>query len=589
MKIQHIRAKGFLSLGDVRVDFTPGLCLLEGDNQDESYFESNGAGKTALVESLIWCLYGETIRPAKVKDVVGWHTDYCWVETNLWLGDRHICIERHRTKGKTEIRIEINEKDETRHTVEQNQALINDLLGISKDRFLQTVILEGGMRGRFSDLTDMARKDLIEGLIGAKVWETAYRNALAALREHEKQLEVYRASVTGKKDLATQERLRAQELRDRLGKPKDAPPDLTPEIEGMQAELPALRQELERVVKRREFLQQTLAESEPALAKEKEQLSTLEQEVAVMRSDVERYETLMAEAVCPTCEQEVDIEKFRSKVGLLETDLTAKAEELKVLHAVLEELEKQVWKDRREEGDLYHEAEAIRKRMETTQKSIDQMLQTMEQVERTIDSVDEETTKLIEECEARIAAWQAELQGMVRELRAKEALQKALVYWRTSFPQIRTKALDSVLEYLNHRLQYYCSVLSDSAEVVQIVLEKDKIRLETNLTARAIKATHGVRSSGERRRVDLAIQFALSDLAALFSPHGHPSLLILDEVLDTLDPMATNRILTLLNEIAEERSIMVTTHSSDVRQALGLDTSVFVVRKQGGVSTLEVA
>ena len=64
-----IKIKNFLSIGkdEVTLDFSSGINLITGENQDKG--GRNGVGKSSLIESIYWCLFGNTIRDIK-KDKV---------------------------------------------------------------------------------------------------------------------------------------------------------------------------------------------------------------------------------------------------------------------------------------------------------------------------------------------------------------------------------------------------------------------------------------------------------------------------------------------------------------------------------------
>lgn len=63
MKLLHVTAKNFLSLKELDLDLdNQGLVLLDGNNLDsvDGSFEANGSGKSSLLASIFYALYGET-------------------------------------------------------------------------------------------------------------------------------------------------------------------------------------------------------------------------------------------------------------------------------------------------------------------------------------------------------------------------------------------------------------------------------------------------------------------------------------------------------------------------------------------------
>ena len=76
IKFKHLLVEGFLSIGFAEVDLEDrGFVLLNGiNNNPDDGTQSNGSGKSSLMEALVWCLTGETIRGIS-KGISNIHTD----------------------------------------------------------------------------------------------------------------------------------------------------------------------------------------------------------------------------------------------------------------------------------------------------------------------------------------------------------------------------------------------------------------------------------------------------------------------------------------------------------------------------------
>lgn len=61
-----------MSFSDAYIDLnTLGYTLIIGENNSKSdNTTSNGSGKSSILEAIMWCLTGETIRGIKGKDVL---------------------------------------------------------------------------------------------------------------------------------------------------------------------------------------------------------------------------------------------------------------------------------------------------------------------------------------------------------------------------------------------------------------------------------------------------------------------------------------------------------------------------------------
>ena len=71
MVFHRIHIHNFLSIKDITLPLdNQGLVLINGVNLDNNSLNNNGAGKSAILEALVFALYGKTIRGLKGDAVV---------------------------------------------------------------------------------------------------------------------------------------------------------------------------------------------------------------------------------------------------------------------------------------------------------------------------------------------------------------------------------------------------------------------------------------------------------------------------------------------------------------------------------------
>lgn len=93
--LEEVKIKNFLSYGSSGSTFKiePGLTLISGQNKDTS--RSNGAGKSGLNESIVWGLFGRTIKEITKEQIVNWkNKKKCVVEISFSIDDTKYCVER---------------------------------------------------------------------------------------------------------------------------------------------------------------------------------------------------------------------------------------------------------------------------------------------------------------------------------------------------------------------------------------------------------------------------------------------------------------------------------------------------------------
>ena len=147
---------------------------------------------------------------------------------------------------------------------------------------------------------------------------------------------------------------------------------------------------------------------------------------------------------------------------------------------------------------------------------------------------------------------------------------------------LRPYLLRKDVAYLNNVLQYYTARLYSGCSIKLTIptIDSNKIDIIFENTNGLVKSV-SMLSKGERKRLDLCIQFAIYDLVrstAMFDTN----ILILDEIFESLDVAGINHVVTMLEERSEViPSIYVITHNPN---AYGLIPRQILVSKNNDIS-----
>jgi len=163
LRIVDVCLQNFRSfvLDEFIVSPTVGLKFLGGENLLEPRLGANGAGKTSVWEAVVWCLYGKSIRGARTSNVIAWGQKEVAVSVQIEINGAIHCITR---TGPPE-RIEIS----TLNSDHCTQAQVDELIGLSRERFLHAVIFGQG-RSLFPDLSVSERGELFDEVLNLDVW-----------------------------------------------------------------------------------------------------------------------------------------------------------------------------------------------------------------------------------------------------------------------------------------------------------------------------------------------------------------------------------------------------------------------------------
>jgi DNA repair exonuclease SbcCD ATPase subunit len=201
MKIELVKFENFGPFVDATFQMSDlGLVLVQGENQLSGSADSNGSGKSMLLEGPTWCLFGKTVRGISSDEVVNnkfgpTPGKNCMVRILLTTGGGHIGggedievtrYRKHKT-GKNNVELRINGVDKTLGTAKETEKLICDTIGMDFDTFVRTVYFDGQRIAAFPTLTDKEVKAIFERVLGldnlVKVAEVIKKRKTAVLTE----------------------------------------------------------------------------------------------------------------------------------------------------------------------------------------------------------------------------------------------------------------------------------------------------------------------------------------------------------------------------------------------------------------------
>ena len=173
LELKSISMRNFWSYGDFETSINLddlGSCLITGqvskpDAYDDGSFaagkDSNGAGKSALVQGMLWCLFGRTMRiPNPGDKVINWYTKKdCYVELTFKNGDT---LKRTRKlDGHSDLLFIKDNEDISLGTTTMEQNRLNKLLDLDWETFCgSTFFAQFGKS--WMELSDIKRKDALE-------------------------------------------------------------------------------------------------------------------------------------------------------------------------------------------------------------------------------------------------------------------------------------------------------------------------------------------------------------------------------------------------------------------------------------------
>jgi DNA repair protein SbcC/Rad50 len=393
----HLRISGFLSYRDpVELDFNSfKLASISG---------SNGAGKSSLLDSITWSLFGEA--RGKGMDVINAHQDVKAAEVALTFAYENNVYRVQRTlpRGKSTV-LEFQVRDAngwrplTEKTTRETQARIEQILRLDHETFINASFFLQGRADQFTQKKASERKAVLSTILGLESWNI-YRDRAA---EKRKLLESEILGIDGRMTEIEAELAEESTRKDRLA-------ELESTLKQLSARRAAHESVLENMRKNAALLdeQRKLVETfSISLERAREALISLEVRLAEKEKDRETYADLVSRA------KEID-SAFKawqkSRKELEDWDKTA-----------LEFLEHE--KDR---TPLLEQIAAERARLEEEKRSLLSEEEAVSDQRSSVTALQaeiDEATKYLKDAEAKVKA-RAQLEGERNTGRERQAALK---------------------------------------------------------------------------------------------------------------------------------------------------------------------
>jgi DNA repair exonuclease SbcCD ATPase subunit len=153
-------------------------------------------------------------------------------------------------------------------------------------------------------------------------------------------------------------------------------------------------------------------------------------------------------------------------------------------------------------------------------------------------------------------------------------------FWVTGFGDkgIRSFIIDEKLPALNARINYWLQFLIENK--LQLKFDKE---FEPTIERNPVDGdpfVYSATSGGERRRINLSISQAFGYIT-MMSADIFVNMISLDEVALNVDLQGVHGIYKMINELARDRQVLVTTHDPNLLDLLDNCDVINVVKKDG--------
>ena len=621
MKFIDVTINNFMSFKEQTVTLHDrGLVLICGVNNDDESFDSNGSGKSAILESIVWCLFGKTLRNINADDVVNHKTKK---NTSVFLtiekdGDQYQ-ISRYRKSSKYQNKVFLYKNDEelTLGTNKQTQDLIEDIIGIDYGGFTSSVIFGHGFGDFFTSTTDSVRKEILERILELGVFSKCHSIVKEELKTktalYEKIKSNYDNFLSKQNDLKNDidwfnneieeyyKRMDAERVRIKglMLDSRDESNELKKIHTNIEKELSLVEDVLSG------FAEPKKNEVSELLNKVNGQLIAVGEQKKVLLDSIEALEQKILDIKssyvgnpCPTCGRVVTEAQLPTISASVTENIAEKNRVLVSLRKRSDELVKECDRLEKETDDSNEQVIEEFNKLNVKRRAL---VQEKERISSKMSKLKAEMVNALEDLQRLEEKKDLDpllngLKGKERELEevadkagsVKEELSEiekglpVLEFWHTGFSNqgIKSWVINSYIPFLNERIDYYLSSMgfyNIDMKLSPVVSSRKGAEVDKIEVVFGNEENYYSYSSGERRRLDLAVLFALQDLVSNNNPFN---LLFYDEVFDTLDESGCEYVVELLRTRKSD-TVFVISHNDNLKSYFD---EVITVTKENGIS-----
>jgi DNA repair exonuclease SbcCD ATPase subunit len=593
VSFNSVKIKNFLSVGEgsLEISFQKGINLITGENRDKG--GRNGVGKSTVIESLYWCLFGNTMRDIK-KDKVIHHQAKKGCEVilsfNIFDGQNNTpyTITRSLEPSKVSVISHLDQKDidMTHSTMPETNEYIKELIGASEEIFQNAVIMTANNTLPFMAQKKVDKRKFVEGILNLGIFgqmllqvrsdynEIKKENDILGSKfiDQQKNLKLYKDQASkneeskNNKILALKTKIEINDQKIKNVSNQDSVRgkinDLDKEIDSKESDLEALEEGLKKV-------KRLISDTNAELLQANYEIGNLEKQ----------KQKLKTESACPTCKRKYDENaNLDDCLKEIEDKLIPLQDKKNPLRKTLEDLNK---KESKVESAITSTKQKI-KALNKDKGDLALAIQELSQLEkRNIEILEEISTlrnekdgilELIDNVEVEIFESEKQIQAIQKKLTILDTSKYVV-----SEEGVKTYIIKKMLNLLNSRLNHYLQILEAPCKC-----EFNELFEESIHNDQGKECSYFNFSGGERKRIDLAILFMFQDVLRTQTGTSF-SLSMYDELLDSaVDEKGAEKILEILKNRVEDydECVYIVSHNKSVIKN-GLDNIIQLEKING--------
>lgn len=615
LEIKKCTFKNFFSYGSKanEIEWKEGFNLILG--YDSKTGRSNMSGKTSLIESIPFALFGETSKGVNKPAIVNWkNRKNCEVLIEFSKGGKDYAILRGLRPNTLKVYENGVEIPVPPSKVDFQKQIEEDILSMNYKTFIQLVHLNANDNISILNLPKNIKRNIIEQLFNLEYFTALNHranNKLAALTIKSQDVEMkikmlkqdiqyLTSKIEDKNELCKGIKSYSREIANIEQQISDIENgNNKKDLEKHKNTLESLGSEgnIDFIIKKRD-------ETINLRDNNKTELSELKTEKRILKEKIDELNIDTENSQCPTCHQKItekykekiqkEIKKNTDKITTIDKKQDILIKEIDTLNDDITKLNEDINRARAAEQDRNKLNSKI-DQLEKIVKEEDSYLQRLNsELEWYKEQAREDRKKSIK--------LNTEIDNIKNEKTEKEEEIAELIKRKNNFANLRDHidwvkillkdenmkqyAIGNVLPFLNSQVNKY---LGETGVAFHVELSK---WLDPTLKGPGISqenSSYSSLSGAERRSVDFSMLLSLLDVTRA-NAVAWPDVLLLDEILDSsVDDVGTNQILDIirLKQKRDKSKVLIISHKPEVND-FDADNIIRVIKNDKGYSEVRI-
>lgn len=590
----QVSVKNFLSIGNdpLTLEFKPGLHIITGVNRDKTD-RQNGIGKTSVIESVFFAIFGSTIRELK-KDLIPntFTGGTCEVKLSFNVQDGGVIDEYViiRTLNPSKLFFHKNGKDITRDSIKSTEEDIHTVLHASPSIFENCVIMTLNNTTPFMAKNKVDKRKFIEGIFNLEVFGqmmSLVREDLSARKR------VYEIELT-KMEESDRTSKSLQARRDTIleGRRQKMESTESKRINNINERLKLVEQMAQQVDINEQDINDQIDKIRAGVDACDSKLEKLNKLQSQLSTEIKRHneDLLMINsdnAKCPMClrsiedhdrthidsERDIIMSKISTKQASIDT-CVKKIHEYKVKKQQLNVVESKL-------NNKLNEAKLLKQQQASITDRVAQIDTWLSEIDADILSLKSDVTDVDDVLNEAVQHVEVAKTQVLQHRKHMELLDT--VKYIVSEEGVKSYIVNKILELFNNVLNSYLSKMDANCKCSfneyfeeEIINEKRKLCSYFNF------------SGAERKNIDFACLFTFMDMRRLQGNVTY-NISIYDELFDSsLDEKGVELVTNILKERVQRHNecVMVISHRKESIQHATGDV-IFLEKKNGVTSRID--